>query len=37
MNTGITMQEAIKQWLFEGKNVTAIDVAGWPNNAACSQ
>lgn len=36
MNTGVTMQQAIKDWLFDGKNVTVIDKVGWPNNTPCS-
>ena len=33
---GLTMQEAIFQFVFEGKKVLNIDVESWPANTACA-
>ena len=34
--TGMTMQEAIYQYVFAKNKVLQIDLAPWPENAACA-
>ena len=33
---GVTMQEAIYQFVFQNNKVVEIDLLPWPGNAACA-
>lgn len=36
METGYTMQEAVYQFVFEGKKVIELDLNSWPSNTPCA-